>query len=754
MATSPIPVQTQAAESMPEETVLPELTEDDQADILALVRLCAKEEQYSRRQEVRWARQQRFYERGDQNIGYDSRTYSFLPLADFAKENNQTLPKYTQVYNIYRPRLRSLVSVLSQVTPGVNFQPNSLKNSNDISAAQFGEKLRHKLYRDVDLKAIQTEVARMFCTDARAVLWTRDDGTVWVGGVLESKVPIHLKDSKQWGYCSLSWEEDIYRCKDEFPDVADKIQPSESTTAEGTYERIARLGVLGGTRSLTNGENSSQHLTTRSEVFIDPARYRKLTKEVQPKVQQMFPFGMRVTVCGGAFCAAQPDSMWEQKQDGALIHPGSISVRYASAGDGANRPSLLKDMVPLQDSFNDTMNLRREAIDYGIPATWYDSDAVDDEAIANQASQPGAMHGVKVPSGSNVSNLVFQEQAAAVPPDAGAMTDMMTGEFADSVSGDLPSLNGGQIPSSDTVGVYSMSREQALGGLSVAWASVQGIIASMTYQGVIKMAQRMGDSEVTIEDDSGAESFNASEVLRGGFQCYPDQDSSFPETTASKRAALMQAMQTFGATPQGQTLMEQPENARFFLQTSGLEDIVIPDADADQRQLEEIEQLLNEPPVPQTDPATGAPVMGDDGQPVMQSSVPIDEVYDLHAAHFAKVQNWMQSSAKTQQIRKGNIEGVMNVSLHGKLHKAILDKQAADAAAAANQQKPPALSVAYKDVEDPNAKAQILAEAGIKTSAGTIQEEQGAAAAQDALPHILAHQKAAKQDFGDKPPIQ
>lgn len=727
------------------------LTEDDENAILALVRACMREEQYSRRNEVRWARHQRYYERGDQNIGYDQRSYTFIPLADFARENNQTLPKYTQVYNIFRPRLRSLVAVLSQVTPGVNFQPDSLKNSNDISAAQFGEKMRHKLYRDIDTKAVQTEVARMFCTDARAVIWSKDDGTVWQGGVLESKVPIHLKDTKQWGYCVLSWEDDIYRARDEFPDKADQIKPSSDATSEGNYERIARLGVLGGTRSYVNNDSASQTVVTRHEAFIDPVRYLKIEEGKngegrRDKLRKMFPFGFRVTICGDVFCAIAQDSMWARKVDGHVVHPGSLAVRYCSAGDGANRPSLLKDMVALQDSFNDTMNLRREAIDYGIPATWFDSDSVDEEAISSQQSSPGAMHGIAVGS-KDIRSLVMQEDPAEVPPDAGAMTEMMIGPFADSVSGDLPSLNGGQIPSSDTVGVYSMSREQALGGLSQAWAGVQGIIADMTYQGVMKMALRLGDEEVAIEDESGAETFVASEVLRGGFSCYPDQDSSFPETTAAKRAALQQAMETFGATPQGQVLMSQPENAQVYLQLSGLEDIVIPEADANQRQLEEIEQLLAEVPVPQENP-DGSPVIGQDGQPVMQSSVPIDETYDLHEAHFAKVQNWMQSPAKTQEMRKGNLEGIMNVSLHGKAHKAIIDQKAAQAAAMANQQKPPSVSIGYKDVEDPSAKSQILAEAGIKTDPQTIQEEQGAQAALDAVPHVLAHQKAAQKDFG------
>lgn len=712
------------------------LTQDDKDACLALLRSCMKEEQYSRRSEVRWARLQRYYERGDQNIGYDERSYSFIPLADYARQNNQEMPKYAQVYNIYRARLRSLSTILSQVSPGINFKPKSLKKSTDISAAQFAEKMRHAFDREVIIKERQGEATRLFCTDSRVILWTRNDEgkqKCSTHGVLESKVPIHLKSFEKWGYCVLSDEVDKYQAQDEYPDLADQLDAESSATAESAYERIARIGVLGGTRSLTN-EDGMKNLITSHNAWFRPARYRKLPEKNRAKISKMFPNGMYLRVIGEVVCKIEEGIMDD-----------CLAVDYPVQGDGSNRPSLLKDYVACQDTFNDTLNMRKEGIDYGIPGTWFDSDSVDEEAIAEQRSEPGARYPIKVKNGSSVQNLVMQEDPAVIPPDAAVMGEMMSGALGDLITGDLPTLQGGELPSNDTFGAYSMSREQAMGQLSTPWAAIQRLFARATYQGVIQMAIALGDEQVTVEDDKGgADSFAASEVLAGEFGAYPDQDSSFPETTASKRSALQATLTALAGTPLGEAIESSPDNAELILSLTGLEDFVIPQATSRNKQLEEIEQLLAEQPIEQTGP-DGMPVIDTaTGQPQLTCSVDIDADCDFHDWEWAKVQEWLSSPPKRQQMRKGNILGVQNVRLHGLKHKAIIDQKAQAGAQAANPQKPPSVSIAYKDL-DPDGKVQAAAEAGIKVSADAIQEQQGMTDAKDALPHVLAHEKAAQQ---------
>jgi hypothetical protein len=66
-----------------------------------------------------------------------------------------------------------------------------------------------------------------------------------------------------------------------------------------------------------------------------------------------------------------------------------LTVEFPIPGDGMNRPSQGKRVVPVQDTFNDEINLWHEAHDYCIPTTFMYSETGDIEAIRSQVSQPG-----------------------------------------------------------------------------------------------------------------------------------------------------------------------------------------------------------------------------------------------------------------------------------------------------------------------------------------------------------------------------
>ena len=702
------------------------LSEAAQTALVDLVTKTLKAEQWARRQEVMRAREQRYYERGDQNLFYNRSSYQFVPLAD----SGATLPPYTDVYNIYRPNLRTLVSVMSQNTPGVNFVPNSLKSAADILSASLAEKTRHKLYREVDTRALQTEVARLFCTDSRVIVRTSmADGKVvqTAHGVLESKVPIYLRGGiARWPYLVLSDEMDRDAAREEYEN--EEIEGVEDTTSSA-YERYARLGVLSGTRSQGAGE-VAKDLVTRHIVWLRPSRYRKLTEDARKEIKAVFSDGVRVTVCGGTFCEATVAD-WD-----------NLAVAFPAPGDGQNRPSLLRDLVPLQDAFNDGMNQVREFFDYGIPATWFNEDSIDAEAISVQRSEPAAMHPAAAPAGRALSDAFWQEAPAVLPPGLMEYLQTIQGSLSQFITGNFPSLYGAEAPSLETMGAYSMSHDSAMGNLAPAWGAMQRLFASIALSGVKMLATIAGDEELSVEGQNGTtDSFRASDVLVGEIGCEPDRDSSFPETTASKRAAYNQYVQQLAAMDGGPEILGQPDNLKLGLQLSGLEDFVIPGAEARDKQLREIEILLASEP-------QGASV---DQQE--QSSVPVDADFDYHQAEFDKVQQWLSSQERDREERDGNVRGIQNVRMHGLQHKAVLDKRAADAASAqaqANQSPPvapkqPSVSIAYKDVTDPDAKAQMLREAGIHVASADLEEQQGMNAAQEALPHVLAHQKAAKQ---------
>jgi hypothetical protein len=666
------------------------LSDEAQTALAAELKACMAEDKFARRSEVRAAALQRFYERGDQYIYWDSTKLTFLP----AEESGEELPEYTEVFNIYRPHSRSLQSVLSQNPPGVNSIPDDLQQPADVTRANRAEKMRHRVDRDANMKAVQGKVARLFMTDARVVV--RSDvvdgkAVVTAHGVLESKVPITASDICEMGYVVLSRERDLNMAKDEFKPIADKLTAGEAQTVDGSYERIARIGVLQGTKFFAGGD-AEKTIVTEHTAWMRAARYRNLPDAVRDEVKAAAPNGLRLVVISGVVA-----EVFDQGMDDAL------TIGFPSEGDGQNRPSLLKDLVPLCDAFNDGMNMARSFFDYGIPAVWFNKNAVDSEAIADQRSEPAAFHEVDAPMGTPLSQVFFQEAAATLPAELMNFLENLQGQLSQFITGDLPSLYGGSMEDVDTAKGYSMAREQAMGSLSPAWASIQKIFAGVYKQAIQALADALGDEEISVESTGGkADKFPASELRTGNYGWYPDTDSSFPETTAAKRAAFQTTVSMLGSMPGGSDMIAQPDNLKLGLQLSGLEDFKVPGAEARDKQLREIERLLK-----------GLPT-------------PIDADFDYHQPELQKVQEWLSSEERVEADRAGETDGIERVRQHGLAHKQALAAQQAPPTG-----KPPAVAIAYKDVEDPAAKAQILAEAGIHSNAGAIVTHTNLAQAKD-----------------------
>ena len=147
-----------------QEQAAQELSDSGKAALVALARGVLKAERYSRRQEVMSSSEQRLCERGHQYIEWNDRSYVFELAKDVAVRKGQSLADHMDVYNIYRPYERSLVAVLSQNPPGINFKPKQIGVPTDVAAAKAAEKMRRAVENDVNMKELQTRVGRLFCT--------------------------------------------------------------------------------------------------------------------------------------------------------------------------------------------------------------------------------------------------------------------------------------------------------------------------------------------------------------------------------------------------------------------------------------------------------------------------------------------------------------------------------------------------------------------------------------------------------------
>lgn len=680
-----------------------------------------------RRTEVIEARRQRFYRRGNQYIyfNYQPSVMNFVPYSggDDNGAPGSDSARNMDVYNIYFPYLRALVSVGCQNPPGVAFEPDDPTKSSDISAARAAEIFRHHIDRANQRKKIQADIMGKFCTDGRVAVYTRqvrdaqkygfdEDGTpkavevMSVCGVLEHKcVPMTEDEPVNWLAQFIEKEIDINQAKEMKPQYAERIRAGAGAEGESTYERMARIGTLQGTRSLQNAGDSFSHLVTWSRVWLRPAAFRHCPADVRKKFNAQFPKGMKLVMMGGEYCGA-----YNQSADDHL------TVAWPAPGDGAAKPSMLHDLVPVQDAYNDYRNLEKEIFDFCIPATWCDSGLGDPETLREQTSEPGNHVFATKPDGvASIAEAFYTEPPANAPASLIAAYQDLRGAFSQFLTGAQPALFGGSDKNNETMGGIAMLRDQAMGQFAIAWGALQELFAGAYKQGVQCRAESEDentDKQIPVKIPgrrvSTISKVAVAALQKGNFHSYPDMDSSFPETTGSKRqviqALVTQALSNPEATEAYGVL--EPENMELQREYLGVTEWVIPSANSNDKQLAEIEILLRTRPVPDADKIQqfaadqaieeamkekaaaampGAPTpKPDEPDPkqLYKSSIQIDVDWDFHEFEYKCIRDWLSSPAGLEEAR-GNKWGILNVKLHGQEHKAAIGAQAMQAAAAA-----------------------------------------------------------------------
>lgn len=722
-----------------------------------LVKDFAVMERFARRQEVMETRQQRYFWRNDQYIWWNAVLWAFIPLSGggslgVGASNASDTPTNFDVYNIYTPYGESLIATLSQNPPGVNFEPDDPMQPADITKSKTAEKYKQQIDRDNPMKQRRTEVSRLAYTDNRIVLYTRpvsdeqelgtdDQGKpnakqmITVHGTLEHKViPITANDRSEAVAQFLSNEIDINIAKETYPDVANQINESSGSIGESSYERFARLGVLQGRARFGQAADALKHLVTRHRVWLRPSAFRKAPEAFQQQLKQLYPKGMKVIMCGDVYCTSRNESMDDH-----------LSIGWATPGDGMSRPSLGKRMVPLQEAFNDAMNQWTDANGQCIPVTFFDDRLIDADSFREQASEPGNNIPVELPPGMTSLESCFHEQVSAgVAVHLTEFIELINGPLAQFMSGALPALMGQGEANNKTKGGIEILRDQAMGRVGIPWGLGQELWAEC-YRQSVEGAAAMADDNASFayekKNRSGktiaTEQVKFSDLKNGNIRCYPDIDSSFPETTNAKRNTFMQLESAAEGNPALAADLQLPENQAFGYRLIGLPEMASTGEEARQKQLEEIQELLKTGPIPPPPEAFAAlALQNPQAKPIVVRfmaaweankakelpmpvppkalwmlfgpSVDVDGENDFNEFESTECKTWLSSPERREQDKAGNQLGVMNVILHKQRH----DK-AIQAAQAPPQQKPVSQSINFKDAP-PEVQMQMAAEAGLQ----------------------------------------
>jgi len=703
------------------------------------------QEKFTRRREVRRDRRLRFYEAGYQHLqwsnGANGGFTQLMPGGIATNGAGQSIqcPAYMDAYNIFFPYFRIIQSVLTQTLPGVNFKPLDQSSPDDIDKAKAAEKYAYLYDRQNDIKDLMGQIVRMFAMSGRCVTWTRteEDGQRFgweadgvtpkkfqrttVHGTLETKVSISAREfDNDFLYTIIYNDIDIKAARDKYPWIADKIKAGNPAIGENQYERWARLGVLNGSRGQAQIGDTLTHVVTEAHCFLRPAalfgeQYKDDQKD-RSQFEQMFPHGARVVFVGDVYAQSFAECMDDH-----------IHIEFPYQGDGMSRQPFMESMAVVQDNFNDLCNWLREKVDTGAGSLWVDGTQEDVDAVTSQRAAPNAIRPWKSPSTGKLQDAFFKEAEVQIPETLFKLLEFLRGQLPEFLLAALPSLQGGEMSDNKTASGYAQANAQAKGQLSIIWARMQRMFARIRYQSVLAASEDealSGTVQIPGIETGDTISVDLDALKKGNFGCYPDEDSGFPESTAQKRANLDSMIQLAGQSPMVAQLLDNPDNIEEFAELKGFPGLVLVAAEARTKQLFEIQQMLEEAPIP-PDPAmveeamtmhaaasisarhTGQPEPpAPDPQAMLKPSVPVDEL-DFHQFEFAKCQEWLSSSDRRDQDRRGNQQGVANVRLHALAHKAMLLQQMAQQAAAT---APPPAQTPHKG-KAPEAKPQPTAPA-------------------------------------------
>lgn len=673
-------------------------------------------DKFPRRREVIDARRQRFYDAGNQYIYFNSSSYVFIPVVAGASVNIEgqavQMPRYTNVYEIYKPYRRNFSAPLVQNPPGVNFKPADPSKAADITKAQNAEKYIEHVKTVNPQKTLRAKVARLYWTDGRVCAetyhekntqkWGRDEQgnergeeITKIHGVLEAKcIPITATDQDDLVAVIISDDPEINMAKSDYsdyPEAAEKIKPGPSGTGESAFERNARLGVLQGTRMWAQTADAFAHLTVRHRVYLRPAAFLEAPEAVRDQLKQTFSKGCFFEIVGEAYCGSRNVSL-----DDAL------KISHALDGDGMSRPSWGKLMVTVQDAYNNYKNMRQEYHDYGIPVTYYDTAFLDPDAMQEQISQPGNHVGGENPQpGQPLENYFYTTTALSPPADLIQAEQDLRDAYSQFATGVQPALFGANVGNTQDqkVGVYAMAREQAMGVMALPWGSMQELFAGIYRNSVVAaVAERDGNEKVKIEvpGKKGRKAqtieMTMADLQEGDFRAVPDTDSSFPESTSAKKAAFSEFM---GAAAENPLLMEaslQPDTIELGKELWGV-DVDIPASRAQEKTLGIIDQLLDEEPVPDEQALAAAMVMhaeqnkgvltGEQAEETplpeqsqfLKASIDPEPDMEFHKYMWQACLNWWNSTEKDEQEKAGNVKGLQNVKLYALAQKKLADLQ-------------------------------------------------------------------------------
>lgn len=665
---------------------------------------------YARRMEVMQAWRARSFWREMQHLNWnwDGQCWDIIGPAGVGPTGTPDRDKDTAVLystNMYQGFGESYIAIITQSVPSLRFEPEDPEEAADIETANHGDDFRKYIQHENDPIKLMTKAAYYSWTDGRIhgrTWWGEDKRTgkerelQAIYGTMEVKVPILEGEQCNYVYLQYSDEHNLAAVRSlvrerGFDDKAyyKKIKGGATGNGQDVYERTARISVKQGISLKSAGGDMYSHLCTIQRTWMRPDAYLEdcVEESFLPQLEQQFPDGVLCEFANGVYIGSK-----NAKQD------DEWTVENIMEGDGSHRNAKGTCLISVQERANDMINTTQDTFEKCQPSSYYDDKVFDTDAFQEQVSAPGQKYGADMsglPPGDTLSNHVYSETPAAVSPDQmGYLKELMT-DIPEFLTGISAILFGGGGNSDQSGKALSIQQAAAMGRIGLPFRVLKRFYARMMEQAIrcaaVNRIAGENDISVGIPDEQGNIEPLAVRVgdLNGNVRCFPDSDENYPESWTSKRQTYMTLMQEGNADPVMHAILTNPRNQVLAKKLIGLQEMEIPDADAWNKQMVEINLMLQAPPNPPGMQQLPNPLTGDiETIPTPPSStIPIDPEWDNNAAEYMTVQIFI-NSAKGQRLAKTKPDGIANIKLHGAAHKQVLVQQQMQQMAAQAQAAP------------------------------------------------------------------
>ncbi len=486
-------------------------------------------------------------------------------------------------------------------------------------------------------------------------------------------VKVGARSENQDDCILLIFEKELHvaQLKMMYPDHKDKIRVGGDTINDKEVRQ-----------PVTAPYDSNNTYLTHRLVWLRPAAYEMDEfADVYETLKEHYPNGALIPMVEDTALVCldyELDPCWE-----ISVSPVSDTIHATPMG---------KQVMPAQEIDTEVLHLQIDTMRHTIGETYINPAAVDTKNFNKTESAPGLTSPLKPRPGLGLSAEIHETRPVTLSQGAEHLQAMVNAR-AQFLAKDYPALHGGP-GSQETATGHQQDLQQNLQSLGIPVDMVREWWMRTIAKACHMFKETMQEEEEAYSTRMGRGATKVNVIsqkrLNGEVgEIYPDTSPAFPQGWEGKRASVERWM---GLSPEIGATALHPENTTFMKELIGVEELFVPGELDREKQLIEINELMQGAAEPSMDPATGQPMLDPKtGQPHMRSSVQVDYMDD-DAIHIQTIKAWAIDD-EGMLTKKEQPEIYENIMWHAREHEQAM---AMKAAAEAPPEPPPG------DVPPPN----------------------------------------------------